>query len=73
MKSAYFSEFLKVAKSELLLRVGPKEVEHECVGGMDFLTLKVLKDEISKILNLSFVYGVFEEQGGAFFSNRSKS
>ncbi|NRA67446.1 MAG: hypothetical protein HRU19_23390 [Pseudobacteriovorax sp.] len=63
-RSAYFNQFLEVAKEELRLNLN-LECSHKHLGGMDFLDFETTKLPES-IFHCSVVQGVFEIKNGSF-------
>ncbi|MEM1110991.1 MAG: hypothetical protein AAGI11_03695 [Pseudomonadota bacterium] len=64
-RSAYFADYLDVARHELAYLADCDGVNHVAVGGMDFLALDVDAAALPDLRRLSFVQGVFDASGGA--------
>jgi hypothetical protein len=62
-KSAYFNDYIEVAKAELAWLLPNQEVEYKKVAEMDFLLLAVSEDVLPALARLSCVYGIFEQVG----------
>ena len=61
-KSAYFNDYLEVAKAELAWLFPDLAVEHLKIAEMDFLLLAVAEDCLPALARLSCVYGIFEQR-----------
>ncbi|CAH0992474.1 hypothetical protein SIN8267_02600 [Sinobacterium norvegicum] len=62
-KSAYFNDYIDVAKAELCWLIGGQEVEHRRMGEMDFLAVASCDVSLQQLARLSFIYGIFEQDG----------
>lgn len=62
-KSAYFNDYIEVAKAELAWLLPNQAVEYKKVAEMDFLLLTVSEDALPLLARLSCVYGIFEQVG----------
>lgn len=62
-KSAYFNDYIEVAKAELAWLLPNQAVEYKKVAEMDFLLLAVSEDVLPLLARLSCVYGIFEQKG----------
>jgi hypothetical protein len=60
-KSAYFNDYLAVAKAELAWLFPEQSVEHFKIAEMDFLSLSATEDCLPALARLSCVYGLFEQ------------
>ncbi|MDH5601092.1 MAG: hypothetical protein OEY78_07280 [Gammaproteobacteria bacterium] len=58
-KAAYFSDFIKVAKKELLAVVGDITVNHINKGSLNFFELEIKHEDFERLLKLSFVQGIY--------------
>ena len=68
-KSAYFNDYIEVAKAELTwllasLDAESKEVEHKKIAEMDFLLVTATEEILPQLARLSCVYGIFEQKSG---------
>ncbi len=63
-RSAYFNDYLDVARAELQWLIGDEAILHRPIGAMDFFDIKAGEDLLSVLTSLSFVQGVFERQDG---------
>ncbi len=61
-RSAYFNDYLNVAKAELSWLIGAETVTHTKIGDMDFLKLAATEALLPQLAQLSCVYGIFEHQ-----------
>jgi hypothetical protein len=62
-KSAYFNDYIEVARAELCWLIGDQAVEHRRIGEMDFLVIGSSNKPLQQLVRLSFVYGLFEQDG----------
>lgn len=62
-KSAYFNDYIEVAKAELEWLLPNQDIEYKKVAEMDFLFLTVSDDSLPDLARLSCVYGIFEQVG----------
>lgn len=62
-KSAYFADYLSVAKAELNFVLGIEKCKLETVGNLEFLVTSVPESNIEKALKLSFVQAIFSKSG----------
>lgn len=62
-KSAYFTEYLDVARAELLWLLGDTPVVFRRIAAMDFIELEVAEAQLPQLARLSFIGGIFERQG----------
>lgn len=63
-KSAYFKEYLDVAKIELIDLLGDnQQVDHQVIAAMDFFNIEVEERYLPALARLSFVLGIFERSG----------
>lgn len=63
-KSAYFADYISVAKAELKYSLGVNKCSLERTGALEFLVTSVSEDSesfLSNAMQLSFVMGVFEK------------
>lgn len=65
-KSAYFAEYIQVAKAELELCFEGCDFLHEKIGTMDFFKVSLSLDQVAKVAEMSSVYGIFEEDGSSW-------
>jgi len=68
-KSAYFNDYIEVAKAELTwllasIEAESREVEHKKIAEMDFLLLTAAEESLPLLARLSCVYGIFEQKNG---------
>ncbi len=61
-RSAYFKEFIEVAKEELAFVSKVKEIDISTFGDMIFFEVKTQSDQIAKLVYLSFVQGIFKKK-----------
>jgi hypothetical protein len=61
-KSAFFNDYLDVAKAELTWLIGAQEITSTKIGMMDFLEVEVNEEQLPQLAALSFVYGIFEHR-----------
>ena len=54
VKSAYFSEYIKVALEELRICLPEIEASHEKIGPLDFIKLECSEEELLTLGQLSF-------------------
>jgi hypothetical protein len=59
-KSAYFKDFIDVARAEFSLLFGETELSHVTFGGLEFFNVTLPEQAISQLVKLSFVQGLFE-------------
>ncbi len=64
-KSAYFNDYLEVAKAELAWVLGSEDFSHHSIGEMDFFHLETDEGKINKLARMSVVYGIFERLEGS--------
>ena len=62
VKSAFFNDYIDVAKAELAWLIGPQEITYTKIGQMDFFEIKAREEQFKQLASLSFVYGIFEQQ-----------
>lgn len=65
VKSAYFSEYIKVALEELRICLPEVETSHEKIGPLDFIKLECSEEELLTLGQLSFFWGAFKSQENA--------
>jgi SAM-dependent methyltransferase len=65
VKSAYFSEFVDVAKKELTYCIDNIQPIHSKVGGLNFLEFQAKEESLKDLTKLSFFQGVFENKGNS--------
>ncbi|NRB38756.1 MAG: hypothetical protein HRU20_09865 [Pseudomonadales bacterium] len=58
-KSAYFKDYLDVAKQELKTVFGDIDVAYKCIGSLDFFHISCAEDDLQRLTRLSFVQGLF--------------
>lgn len=58
-KSAYFKDYLDVAKKELQQVLADIAVEYHCIGSLEFFYLSCEEADLQKLTRLSFVQGIF--------------
>ncbi len=61
-KSAYFNDYIEVAKAELAWVLPNESVEHQKIAEMDFLLFSAHEDSLPALARLSCVYGLFEQK-----------
>jgi len=64
-KGAYFASYLDVARSEFHAHYPDCDVVHERIGRLDFLQTELNDPAIEGLARLSFVQGVFRDDGQA--------
>ena len=64
-KGAYFEDYLSVAMAELQCCLPQVTAEVSQTGPFDFVTLAIDSADLSKLMRLSFVQGVFEDNQGS--------
>jgi hypothetical protein len=65
VKAAYFDVWVEVAQAELAASgIGASQVS--AVGGMDFLDVDVIDDDLKSLARMSFAQGLFGVDGEAF-------
>ena len=62
-KSAYFKDYLQVARQELQLVTGWSEAGYRQAGALEFFELDCAESDISRLLRLSFVQGLYCIEG----------
>lgn len=65
-KSAYFSDYLSVAQTELKLVTKDAPFNLRQFGGLDFIEVDIPQQEINSLLRLSFVQGCYQIVNDAF-------
>lgn len=60
-RSAYFSDYLAVAKAELKFILDLEKCKLEQKGELEFLTVSMHEEQLTSALSLSFVMGAFEK------------
>lgn len=59
-KSAFFNDYIAVAKAELAWFIGDQPIAYKKIAAMDFLEVEVAEEQLPLLASLSFVYGIFE-------------
>jgi hypothetical protein len=62
-KSAYFKDYLQVAKQELRQVMADPGIEYRQAGTLEFFDLDCGEEDLSQLLRLSFVQGVYSIEG----------
>mgnify|MGYP001150896126 CR=1 FL=1 len=62
-KAAYFSDYIRVAQQELVEVIGDIPYKLINKGALDFFEMELNESALNKILNLSFVQGVYAVEG----------
>tara|TARA_B110001454_G_scaffold74905_1_gene72455 strand:- start:3303 stop:4265 length:963 start_codon:yes stop_codon:yes gene_type:complete len=62
-KSAYFNDYIDVAKAELAWSLPDHDVEYVKIAEMDFLRLTAAEEQLPMLARLSCVHGIFEQTG----------
>lgn len=62
-RSAYFADYLDVARSEFRQLFGERELSYRDIGSLEFFELEADESEHQALLRLSFVQGIFEIAG----------
>ena len=65
-RSAYFKNYLDVARAELHQVLGDLEVSERRTGSLEFLELDAVDVDLERALQLSFVQGAWSVSGDAF-------
>jgi hypothetical protein len=63
-KSAYFKDYLQVARQELQQVTGWSVEGYRQAGALEFFELECAESDISRLLRLSFVQGLYSIEGG---------
>lgn len=63
-KSAYFADYLDVAKKELELLLRDRETSYLKKGNLEFFIVEDEGEDLGKLLRLSFVQGVYKIENG---------
>jgi len=58
-KSAYFKDYLQVAKQELQQVMAGPDIEYRQAGALEFFDLDCEEEDMSRLLRLSFVQGLY--------------
>ncbi|MBT8119930.1 MAG: hypothetical protein KJN89_09465 [Gammaproteobacteria bacterium] len=66
-KSAYFKDYIQVAKQELQQVMTVSDIELRQTGALEFFELDCEQADISPLLRLSFVQGLYSTEGKALF------
>ncbi len=61
-KSAFFNDYIDVAKAELAWLIGTQTITYKKIAQMDFLEIEAPGELLPGLVSLSFVYGIFEHQ-----------
>lgn len=61
-KSAYFAEYLEVARAELVWLLGNTPLVFRKIAAMDFIELEASEAQLPQLARLSFIGGIFERQ-----------
>lgn len=61
-KSAYFNDYIDVAKAELAWILPNVDIEYQRIAEMDFLLIEANEDQLPALARLSCVYGIFERK-----------
>ena len=62
-KGAYFANILEVAQAELQTLIGDRPYQMQPRAGLDFIDLEADENSLSALAQLSFVQGIFLNQG----------
>jgi len=62
-KSAYFKDYLQVARRELRQVIGELDLEYRQAGALEFFEFECEEEEIPRLLRLSFVQGLYAIDG----------
>ena len=62
-KSAYFKDYLQVAKQELRQVMADPDIEYRQAGTLEFFDLDCEEEDLSRLLRLSFVQGLYSIEG----------
>ena len=61
-KSAFFNDYIEVAKAELTWLIGAQVIIYTKIAAMDFLEIEATEEQLPRLASLSFVQGIFERQ-----------
>lgn len=61
-KSAFFNDYIDVAKAELAWLIGARTITYTKIAAMDFFEIEASKEQLPGLASLSFVYGIFEKK-----------
>jgi 16S rRNA G966 N2-methylase RsmD len=62
-KAAYFGNYLEVAHAEFLAHYPECDVRPEKLATLDYLNVELYEEELQQLSRLSFVQGIFKEEG----------
>lgn len=59
-KSAFFNDYINVARAELCYLINTDEIKHTIISEMDFFEIEATEEQLQQLATLSFIYGIFE-------------